>query len=354
MFEQNKINTYFHKSCEVLKSLDNYKSLLFSTGVGDNMIFNIDPNIGEFTVDAFRIGMMIYMYYYPHLNFPHELLSDDTDGSVFTFANNRFHPKFLKCVLDHIKLNKEFILPFLPRINSSHWYTLCIQPLKKRIVILNPLNNTVEEEQKFLFNMISKLINEIGYYFDTFIENVGLQESSMSCGENSLMIALSIITNGESGYINLLNYFNNDFKINSILDIYSISFNTKCSCVNCCNCYNDIEMKTQQCIVEKYKRCIKCNEHFGGSIGINHIDAYKCIYCDNLLTFDTHDLLTIKKSLNKTQSELAIRNEILNVIENESLDNLKKGCNLSEELKKTKLELVKMMKKYEELLDKIF
>ena len=327
----NKIAEYFRKSCEVFKSLGDYKHLIFSTGIGDNTMFNIDPNIGEFTVDAFRIGIMIYMYYFPNLNFPHELLSVEADGTVFTFANNKFHYLVVEHIRNHVKSNNEFVLPFLPRSNSSHWYTLCIQPNKNRIVILNPLYYTNQEEEQFLINIGNTLSSILDCNYVVFVENAGLQNSCMSCGENSLMITLALLTNSEEGYVNLVKYFRGDFMVNSFLDIYDISLNKKCLCVNCTD-----NSKNLKIIAEQYKLCIMCNVQFGGAIGINNIESQKCVYCDELFTESNHKIITINKSLNKQKSEIALRTEILKVLELGSIENLRNGCNLSEDLIKNK------------------
>jgi len=344
--KKDKIKKYFLKTCEVLKSMGDYKHLLFSTGSIDNSTFDIDPNVGEFTVDALRIGLLIYIYCYPEINFPCNLLSDQIDCNVFTFANCRFHPEFLKSVKSYIKNNEDMILPFLPRIGSSHWYTFCIQPNKERIVILNPLENTSEDEKEYLViicnNLIENIANNLDY--DVLFVDVGLQTSKMSCGESTLMIALSIMTNGEDGYSHLARYFENNNLLSNILDINDISFNKKCTCINCNNELVNI-------VTEKYKLCLMCEQIYGNSIGLNDIEAFQCVYCGNIFNVDNYNIILKEKNYNKKNSELSIRKHILNSIEKESIEYFKKGCDISEELLKTKNELEIIKKKYQELLN---
>lgn len=340
---KNNICDNFKKICEVFKSLGEYKHLIFSTGISDNMIFNIDPNIGEFTVDAFRIGMMLYLYHYPNVNFSSDLLNFDIDGTLFTFANNRFHPKLIEEIEISLVYSKEFVISFLPRINSSHWYTLCIQPVKSRIIVINPLSQTSKEEEKFLIDMSKELLKNLNLKYQIIIENAGIQTSLMSCGENSMMIALSIITNGELGYSNLIEYLSQDYLVKSILDIHEISHRRKCFCKNCFGFFDTMNDKTSV-IIEEYKRCFKCNEYYGGSIGLNDINEKKCLFCENNFNLYNHEILRLEKSINKKESELSIRKELLSIIENESIENVKKGCDVSEELILTKNEVDRLKK----------
>lgn len=363
------INTYFQKTCEVLKSLGDYDHLLFSAGNGDDVVFNIDPNIGEFTVDALRIALLMYTHQYPEINFPSELLSDEVNTNIFTFANGVFHQEFVKYLATCILSNKDFVFPFLPRINSSHWYTFCIQPNKERIVILNPLQDTSEEEKKFLFNICNILMGNVKNIlisygsnyksnYNLLFENVGLQTSRLSCGETTLMIALSIMTNGEEGYTNLIKYFQSDNMLSSLLDIYEIAFNTKCTCKNCIeyvnqNKINENDENYANDEHEKYKKCISCYEKNEGSIGINNYESHKCIFCNSLFDFNNHEIIITKKNLNKKTTELFLRNEILDVVRKSSIENIKKGCNKSEELIQVKKELYELKNKYKALLETI-
>lgn len=346
--KKSKLKDSFLNTCEVLKSLGDYKHFLFCTGPTDNATFEIDPNVGEFTVDALRLVLILYNYYYPQINFPVELLGDNIDGNVFTFADGKFHPEFINQLKLCIENDKEFIFPFLPRIGSSHWYTFCVQPIEERIVILNPLKSTSDEEKQYIENLcnnlISKILNKL--YYDVLFVDTGLQTSKMSCGESTLMIALSIITNGEKGYANLINYFENDNLLKSILDVYDISLNKKCTCINC----ND---STQEKIIEKYKLCLSCKFFNDDAIKLNKFEEFKCIYCGVIFNIDNYDIVLNEKSINKLNSELSIRNELLQSVEYSSLDNLKKGCGTSEELKKTKLELELLKTKYENLLNSL-
>lgn len=337
-----KIESDFKKVCREIKSVynNNFECLLFSTGIGNNEMFNIDPNIGEFTVDAFRIGMMLYLYHNSTLNFPHELLSTETNTTVFTFADNKFHPQFIECALRYIADGKDFVLSFLPRINSSHWYTLCIQPEKFRVVILNPLSQTSNEEYEFIFNMGFELVRILGFDFEILVENCGLQTSSMSCGENSLMIALAIITNGEDGYDNLRNHFKNDFVIGSILDIYSIAMGRFC---HCRKCMGD-ELGQNNYIIESYRVCLECEKTYGGSIGVNPENAEKCVFCERYLNVYTSEIKQIKKSLNKKKTELNMRNEIINAVRTENIANIPSGCEVNRKQEENeKIELLKQI-----------
>ena len=336
------IKLYFDKTCETFKEIGDYKNLLFATGLENNIMFNIDPNIGEFTVDAFRLGMMIYAYHYPDINFDVNLLSNEISGSIFTFADNKFNPSFVESVKLSIKTNTDFVISFLPRIHSSHWYTLCIQPNKDRLVIINPLQQTSNEESNFLHAMSRELFSAIGIQnMDVMIENAGIQTSCMSCGENSLMIALSILTNGEEGYSNLTNYLKNDHILNSLLDVYDISFNRKCLCSNCVG----IEYTTFKTVVEKYKCCKQCNKNYGGVIGVNIETATTCIFCSvEFNDWNSNDVRQ-EKSLNKLNSELAIRNELIEAVRISDIQAVKKGCSLSEQLKALKVAYADLLEK---------
>lgn len=349
--KKEEIEKYFLKTSETLKSIDNYENLLFATGIDDDVFFEIDPNIGEFTVDAMRIGMLIYMYKFPNINFSYKLLSDEIEGSIFSFVNGNINKKLLEYMMTNLSLQKDVIIPFLPRLNSSHWYTMCIQPKKYQITILDPLPMIEQEEKEFMEKLGIEICKRIGVDYNIVVWNVGLQTSKMSCGENSLMMCLSLMTNGEYGYQKLLEFFESDYKLESILDVYYISTLKKCVCENCVD-KNDIQNRI---INEPYKICIKCNNKYKGSIGFNECDSENCKYCKEELTNQTYVIYTHRKTYNKKQTEILLRMEILKSIES-GLINEKHDCELTKikkTLNNTKNELEELKLKYEKLLNEV-
>lgn len=350
---KENLKEYFTKSCKIFKEFGKYKHLLFTTGLEDDVsfdmfsdaTFNIDPNIGESTADAIRLCIILYLYHFPNVNFNIELLNNDVNSDIFTFSNNRFHPKFLNIVDLYIDKNKEFIIPFVPKIGSSHWYTLCIQPEKNRIVILNPLSDTGNEEKKLLYDICYTLFDELELNnVNIIIENAGIQTSCMSCGESSLMICLAIITNGEEGYTNLINHLKSDHIVNGIYDIYNISLNKKCFC---CNCVGN-DYCTFNIMKKKYKYCVLCAKKYGRSIGLNDENSEKCVFCATVFDDNTHIIIQ-KKTYNKYNTEINIRNDILCSVENEDIESIKKGCDLREKYDKLQKEYDQLKKQFDKL-----
>lgn len=348
---KNAVNKYFTKTCKAFKEFIKFKHLLFTTGLEDDptfdmnsdATFSLDPNIGEFTVDAFRMGMIMYVYHFPDVNFNYELLHNEINANIFTFANNKFHPKFIENVKLHMVLGTDFVISFLPRINSSHWYTLCVQPSKNRIVYINPMKSTSNDDEKFLYLMSYSLFEEINHTMEILIENAGIQTSCMSCGENSLLISLAILTNGEKGYSCLINHLRNDHIINSLLDVHDIALEKKCFCCNCVNA----EYKTFKKYVKVYKYCAICGSTHGRGIGLNDEDAEKCIFCGLVFDDANSSIIRNEKSFNKHYSEINIRKEIIELVDSENLDSIKKGCNTSEKLKLLEAKYAKLETDYE-------
>lgn len=353
---KSKLRNYFLKSSKAFKEFGNgkFKHLLFTTGLEDDLsfdmftdtTFNLDPNIGEFTADAFRLALILYLYHNTNVVFDIDLLSNEINSDVFTFNNNRFHPIFLDCIKKHLKEKTDFTISFLPRTGSSHWYTLCLQPEKTRLVIINPLKITNNKEEEYLENMFNLLCDTINTNLTIMFENSDIQSSQMSCGESNLLIMLSILTNGETGYSNLINHLKCDHVVNGICDIYDISLGKKCFCSKCVG-ENYETFKKYTCV---YKRCIKCAKSYGGGIGLNKFNVTNCVFCNNMLTNTNSEIISHDKTQNKHDTEMNIRNEIIYSVEHEDLDHVNKGCNLTTELEQLKKEHNELKQRYQELL----
>jgi hypothetical protein len=322
MSVQERLLENFMKSTKTLKEFPQYKHLLFSTGLEDDIdynwndesSFNIDSNLAEFTDHAVRLMIIQYMYNYPNLNFDINLLETNTDQNIFTFSQGVFRDSLLLSIEKHLSHNINFFFPFLPVVGSSHWFTLCIFPSVNKIFIINPLQNTDNQEMSYLYKIMTILCEKLKINYEIGFENSGIQTSGKSCGESTLLIFFSLLTNGIDGYKRLVKHLHKDFPINNIFELESIALGRFCKCNTC------IEGKLPFNIIQlKYVECIKCKKIFPKSTEI-------CNQCKEQLNTENSKEVCFNSSVNRQMMERGIRLGLLTAIENNKILNPEKIC----------------------------
>jgi len=310
MLSKHKLFELFETSVKALKdAFPKYKHLLFSTGLEDNVnydmndetSFKLDSNLAEFTDYAMRLSIIQYLYNYPTLNFDLKLL--ETELNIFTFSNGIFQKSLLKSIKKSIELNVDFFFPFLPVSESSHWYTLCVSPSCNKIIIINPLNNSNENELNYLHNIMQILCKKINIEYEINFENAGIQTSGKSCGESTLLIFFSLLHNNATGYKNLVQHLHKDLPIRNIFELCNVANGNFCDCNKCID-----ENIPFNIIKIFYIGCKKCKKY-------NIYDAKECSYCKSIFTNDNSVSFHTKTSKNRQQMENQIRLNLLEAVE---------------------------------------
>lgn len=319
MSVQDRILKIFTTSVKALKEFPKYKHFLLSTGLEDDMnydmnddsSFSLDSNVAEFTSDAVRLSIMQYLYNYPKLNFNIDLL--ELEGNIFTFSHGIFHEGLLTSINKHIALNLDFVFPFLPIVGSSHWYTLCISPASSRIIVINPLNQSDQKEAHYLYKVMNILCEKLGVKYHITFENAGIQTSGKSCGESTLLIFFSLLSNSADGYKRLVKHLHKDLPICNIFELDDIVMGRFCKCDKCIN-----ENIPFDIIQLHYIGCKRCK-----GLNINNIN--NCSYCKLEFNNNNSEKIHYNSSTNRKNMECGIRMGLLNAVEKcDLLDPLKK------------------------------
>lgn len=311
MSTQDKALNIFTTSVKALKeAFPKYRHLLLSTGLEDDVnydmndetSFNLDSNLAEFTDYAVRLQIMQYLYNYPHLNFDVDLL--ELELNIFTFSHGVFQDGLLKSIAKHIATNSDFLFPFLPIAGSSHWYTLIISPSCKRIIIINPLEQSDQKEQRYLYKIMHILCEHLKIRYEIVFENAGIQTSGKSCGESTLLIFFSLLHNSADGYKRLVKHLHKDFPIRNIFELNDVVMGRFCRCDKCID--GDIPFHI---IKTFYIGCKTCKA--------SNIDGSdKCAYCKTQFTDENSERFYHNTSTNRKNMEGGIRMGLLNAIEN--------------------------------------
>lgn len=329
MSKQDRILNIFTTSVKALKeAFPKYRHLLLSTGMEDDIdydmndetSFSLDSNLAEFTDYAMRLSIMQYLYNYPNLKFDIDLL--DMEQNVFTFSHGVFCDGLVNSIKKSITEQSDFVFPFLPISGSSHWYTLCVSPLNEKIIIINPLQRSEENELKYLYKIMQILNNKLGTRYGIAFENSGIQTSGKSCGESTLLIFFSLLINSTNGYKKLIKHLHKDLPIRNIFELQNVATGTFCKCVNC------IDGKIPFIIINIfYIGCKKCNR-------LNIDNVLKCSYCKTFFNDDNSERIHYNSSVNRKEMENGIRMGLLNAIELcDPLDPSKKCIHLNNQNK---------------------
>jgi hypothetical protein len=313
------VNDIFIRSVKSLKEFPKYKHLLFSTGMEDNInydmnddsSFSIDSNMAEFTSDALRLAIMYYLYNNPEVKFDTQLLT--LEQNLFSFDSGIYHPQLIESIKKSIDCGEQFIFPFLPITGSSHWYTLCIQPLTRRIIIINPLSKSEKKDQNYFYKIMFMLCEKLDVRYNTCFEFANIQTSDRSCGESTLLIFLAMLTARDHGYLNLIKHLHKDSHIDSINDIKLIALGQFCKCNKCIG----INLPFRE-LKQYYNFCKNCKE-------LNYItNITKCVHCSNEFNHGTCKTIFYTTTKNRKRVEQNIRQEILDIVETEKLSMCKK------------------------------
>lgn len=316
---KERIKTIFTEIVKTLKDIPNYKYLLLSTGMEDcndydmnnDTTFDLDANLSEFTSDLIRLAIMYYLYNNPELNFDLNLFEL---GNVFTFSGGVFHEGIITSIKKSIEHKTDFLFPFLPIVGSSHWYTLCISPDHKRLIIINPLNKSDEKEARYIYKIMHKLCEELNVNYSIYFENAGIQTSGKSCGESTLLIFFALLTNSANGYKNLVKHLHKDYPIDNIYDIKEVVNGHFCVCDKCLDGRNTFNL-----IRTNYFGCKKCK-------GLSQSDKTCCTYCKLEFNDNTCEIVCYDSSVNRKKMEQGFRTNLLNAIENCNLEFPNKTC----------------------------
>jgi hypothetical protein len=313
------VNDIFIRSVKTLKEFPKYKHLLFSTGLEDNMdydmnddsSFSIDSNMAEFTSDALRLAVMYYLHNNSEINFDTQLLT--LEQNLFSFDSGIYHPQLIESIKKSIENGEQFIFPFLPITGSSHWYTLFIQPMARRIIIINPLSKPDKKDQYYFHKIMFMLCEKLGVEYRICFEFANIQTSDRSCGESTLLIFLAILTAGDNGYMNLIKHLHKDSHIDSINDIKQIALGQFCKCKFCIG--TNLPFRE---LKQYYNCCKNCKE-------LNYVtNVTKCIYCSNEFNNGTCKTIYYTTTENRKNVERNIRQEILDIVETGELTICKK------------------------------
>lgn len=307
---KEKISNIFVTSVKALKdAFPKYRHLLLSTGLEDDLnydmndetSFSLDSNLAEFTDYAVRLSIIQYLYNYPTLNFDINLLEQELN--IFTFSQGIFQEGFLNTVKKYISLGQDFFFPFLPISGSSHWYTLIVSSSSKKIIIINPLEDSHKNEQEYLLKIMLKLSKHLDVKYKIFFENAGIQTSGKSCGESTLLIFFSFLQNGGKGYRYLIKHLHKDLPIINIFELKNIVFGNFCKCEKCMDDNIPFEI-IQTC----YVGCKTCKS-------LNVCDSVKCVRCNTKFDNNNSEKFYHNTSKNRKNMEISIRMGLLNAVE---------------------------------------
>lgn len=320
LYVQNKVTEIFTNSVKALKEFPKYRHLLLSTGLeddasydmNDDSSFSLDSNLSEFTSDAVRLSIMYYLYNYPNLLFDIDLLNVE---NVFTFSKGLFREELLTSIKKFISSNEDFFFPFLPVAGSSHWYTLCVSPSCKKIIIINPLEHHLEQKElNYVYRLMRILCVKLEVEYVIDFENAGIQTSGKSCGESTLIIMFSLLMGNANGYKNLVRHLHKDFPIDNLSELEDVIMGKFCKCNIC------LDGRTPFNIIQTtYIKCKNCF-HYNPNMISN------CNHCKITFNNDNCELLTHNSSVNRQNMERGLRMSLLNAVENCDLENPQTKC----------------------------
>jgi hypothetical protein len=205
----------------------------------------------------------------------------------------------------------------LPIAGSSHWYTLCISPSCKKIIIINPLAKSDQKEINYLYKIMCNLNCKIETHYEIMFENSGIQTSGKSCGESTLLIFFSLLTNSADGYNRLIKHLHKDLPIRNIFELETVVTGKFCKCDKCIDGNLPFNI-----IQTNYIGCKNCN-------GLNIDNSTKCSYCKINFNTENSEKINYNSSTNRKTMESGIRSGLLNAIEiNDPLDPSKKCINI--------------------------